>query len=112
MQSNQPLGTASLLPSYRDNVSSPVSVGEWLLPGFREPVAFNELGTGPGDRDQGISSPVTKRMGWQLPRDDGNFVQDTGTSELAAGCQGSRADAPAAQSLGTSNSMTSEPLDN
>ena len=39
-------------------------------------------------------------------------VQDTGASELDVGCQGSRANAPGAQSWVTHNSMASEPLDN
>ena len=39
-------------------------------------------------------------------------VQDTGASELGAGCQGSRADAPGTQSWVICNSMASEALDN
>ena len=113
---NHSLGTDRFPPSYRgDNVSSPASVDGWLLPGLREPVAFNELGSGPGDRNQGISTPETRRVVWQLPRDHGNSVlevRNTGASESSVGCQGSGADAPGAQSWGTHNSMASEPLNN
>ena len=115
-QGNHSLGTDRFPPSYRgDNVSSPASVDGWLLPGLREPVAFNELGSGPGDRNQGISTPETRRVVWQLPRDHGNSVlevRNTGASESSVGCQGSGADAPGAQSWGTHNSMASEPLNN
>ena len=115
-QDNHSLGTDRFPPSYRgDNVSSPASVDGWLLPGLREPVAFNELGSGPGDRNQGISTPETRRVVWQLPRDHGNSVlevRNTGASESSVGCQGSGADAPGAQSWGTHNSMASEPLNN
>ena len=65
--------------------------------------------------NQGISTPVIRRVGWQLPRDDGNSVlevRNTGASESSVGCQGSGADGPGAQSWGTRNSMASEPLNN
>ena len=115
-QGNHSLGTDRFLPSYRgDNVSSPASVDGWLLPGLCEPVAFNELCSGPVDRNQGISTLETRRVSWQLPRDHGNFVlevRSAGASESSVGCQGSGAYAPGAQSWGTHNSMASEPLNN